>query len=62
MLFPHDLIEIQPGRINPFAPYIVERIEHIIEDLDAQMAHAYLINIRKAHYKADPDGIRVLYA
>ena len=53
LFFPHDLVKIGPWRIHPLAPDVISAIEHIVEDLDSQMGHTDLVNVRKTHGKAD---------
>ena len=60
MLIPHFLIQIHPGRIDSLAPYILSLIKHVIEDLYAEMTHAYLIDIGKADGKTNVHLIPVL--
>ena len=46
-------MQIRPRGIHALAPHIVSLVKHIIENLDAQMGHADLIYIRKAHGKTN---------
>ena len=61
LLLFHDLCQIRPGRIDPLAPCILSRVQLLVDDLDSQMGHADLIDVRKAHGKADVYFIFVLY-
>ena len=47
------LVQIQPRRIHTLTPRVFPAVEHIIEDLDAQMGHTDLIDVRKTHTETD---------
>ena len=53
VLLPHDLVQICPGRIDAFTPDVFSLIKHIVKNLDAEMGHTDLIDIRETHGKAD---------
>ena len=53
VLLPHDFVQIGPGRIDAFTPDVLPLIEHIVQDLDAQMGHAYFVDVRKTHGKTN---------
>lgn len=49
VLLLHDLVETQPGRVDTLAPDVVTLVVHIVEDLDAKVGHADLVDIREDH-------------
>ena len=49
MLLPHHLIEVRPRREQTLTPDIIPGIEHAIQDLDSQVGHTDLVDIREAH-------------
>ena len=61
LLLPHHLVQIDPRGINPLTPDVIPAVEHIVQDLDAQVGHADLIYIREAHGKADIHLVFVLH-
>ena len=56
----HHLIHVWPGTVYTVTVDIFSAIEHIVEDLDAQMRHTDLVHIRETHAKQDIDGIYIL--
>ena len=60
LLLPHDLIQIDPRRIDPLTPCVGSIVKHLIQDLNSEMGHPYLIDIRKAHNKTDVRLRRIL--
>ena len=61
MLLPHDGVRVHPGRIHSLAPHILHGIEHIVQNLNAQMGHADFVDVGKTHGKANPYVPLVLY-
>ena len=61
MFLTHDLIQIHPRRKDTFTPDIFTFIEHVVEDHHAQIGHADLIDIRKAHGKTDVNFIFIFH-
>ena len=53
LLFLHNLMQIAPGGIDPFAADVVPLIKHVIQNLDAEMGHADFVDVRKAQGKTD---------
>ena len=51
MFFTHDLVQIDPWRVDSLAPGILPAVEHIVQNLDSQMGHTNLIYLRKTHCK-----------
>ena len=47
------MIHVDPGRKYPLAPGVLSAVEKLIQNLDSQMGHTDLIQIRKAHDKPD---------
>ena len=59
--FTHDGIQINPGRINAFAPHVIPFVQHAVQNLDSQMGHADFIDVGKAHGKPDLNICFVFY-
>jgi len=53
-MLPQYLFHVCPRREHPLTPGIAPAVEHLIQDLDPQMGHSDLVQVRKAHCK--PDG------
>ena len=51
MFFTHDLVQINPRRVDSLAPGILPAVEHIVQNLDSQMGHTNLIYLRETHSK-----------
>ena len=52
LLLLHDRMQIRPGRVGALTPDIRSSVQLIIDDLDPEMGHSDLIDIRKAHAEA----------
>ena len=52
-VFPHEPVQIRPRRIDALAPDVLPAVEHIVQDLNAQMGHADLIYVRETHTETD---------
>ena len=61
MLFFHDFMKIRPWRVNSLTPHILSAVKHIIKNLNPQMRHTDLIDIRETHRKAHIDVFHVLH-
>lgn len=61
LLFSHHFIQIMPWRVNSLTPHILSAVEHIIKNLNPQMRHTDLIDIRETHRKAHIDVFHVLH-
>ena len=57
---PHDAVQVGPGREHPLAVHVLPPVEHTVQDLHAEMAHADLVHVRKTHGKTDSHAVRVL--
>ena len=57
MFFTHDLVQIDPWRVDSLAPGILPAVEHIVQNLDSQMGHTNLIYLRKTH--SEPNFYRI---
>ena len=60
MFLSHDLIKVCPRGVYALTVYVLVLVKHIIKDLDSQMGHTNVINIRKAHGKPDVHSRRIL--
>ena len=60
-LLPHYFVQISPWGINPLTPDVIPAVEHIIQDLDAEMGHADFIYVRKTHSETDIYLLLVLH-
>ena len=49
MFLPHDLIKVCPRGVYALTVYVLVLVKHIIKDLDSQMGHTNVINVREAH-------------
>ena len=61
VLLTHNFIQIHPGRIHTLTPDIIPGIEHAIQDLDSQVGHTDLVDIREAHTETDINAVPVLH-
>ena len=52
-------MQIRPGRVGALTPDIRSSVQLIIDDLDPEMGHSDLIDIRKAHAEAHGSLCRV---
>ena len=61
LLFPHHPVQVGPGREYPLTVHILPAVEHTVEDLQTQVAHADLVHIRKTHRETHRDAVRILF-
>ena len=61
LLFSHHFIQIMPWRVNSLTPHILSAVEHIVKNLNPQMRHTDLIDIRETHRKAHINVFHVLH-
>ena len=57
----HDLVEVGPRRKNPLTPGVGAAVQLFVYDLDAEIGHADLIDVREADGEADVHGGGVLH-
>ena len=53
LFFPHNLIQIHPRGVDTLTIDVLSFVKHIVENLDSQMGHTQLVDIRESHGKAD---------
>ena len=55
------MVQIRPRRVDAFTPHVIHAVKHIVEDLNAQVRHADLVDVGETHGETDRDVSFVFY-